>query len=183
MKQAKFTISEHFLQNTTAEWPEIWHVDVFWPLSELIRFWSVCWYSSFWHHFDLVKQVKFGIFRIFFRMHERNGLKFDMLMYPDHLRNWVHLGHGLLVSLFWRHFDLVKQVKCALSRHFRDIVWEEWAEISHVHLLSCDIPRNEKKRQILAHENHHYRVGGYPWLLCSQTFLVFSCDQAALWLV
>ena len=42
-------------------------------------------------------------------------------------------------SSFWHHCDLVKQVKCAVSRHFRDNVWEEWAEICHVH-----IPSNEK---------------------------------------
>ena len=37
---------------------------------------------------------------IFFRTHGRNGLKFDMLMYPDHICNWLHLGHRLLVSSF-----------------------------------------------------------------------------------
>ena len=40
VKQAKFAISGHFLESTREEWPQIWHVDVFWPPSEQIRFWS-----------------------------------------------------------------------------------------------------------------------------------------------
>ena len=31
------------------------------------------------------------------KMHERNGLQFGMLMYPDHLQNWLDYGHGLLI--------------------------------------------------------------------------------------
>ena len=38
-------------------------------------------------------------------MHGGNGLKFCMLMYLDHLQNWLVLGHGLLtfviLVLFW----------------------------------------------------------------------------------
>ena len=39
------------------------------------------------------------------RTHGRNGPKFYMLMYPDHLQNWLVYGHGLLIllilALFW----------------------------------------------------------------------------------
>ena len=39
------------------------------------------------------------------RTHEGNGLKFYMLMYLDHLQNWLVYGHGLLIflilALFW----------------------------------------------------------------------------------
>ena len=38
MKQAKFVISVHFLENTREEWPQIWHVDVFWSPSEQLDF-------------------------------------------------------------------------------------------------------------------------------------------------
>ena len=48
---------------------------------------------------------------IFWRTQGRNGLNFGMLMYPDHLQNLLNFGHGLLIFLFWHHFDLVKQVK------------------------------------------------------------------------
>ena len=66
------------IQHTNGEWPRIWHVDVFWPPSEQIRFWS-----------------RYMIFRT----HGRNGLKFDMLMYLDHLVNWLHSGHSQLIFL------------------------------------------------------------------------------------
>ena len=99
MKQAKFVISGYFLENIREEWPQIWLVDVSLPPSEQIRFWSRYLYSSFRCHFDLVKQFKLGVSGIFFRTHGRNGIKFDMLMHPDHLWNWLHSGHGLLVFL------------------------------------------------------------------------------------
>ena len=56
---------------------------------------------------------------------------------------------------FWYNFYLSKQVKCTVSRHFRDNVWEELDEI-------------------LAHEHYPATKRGYPWLLCSQTVLVKS---------
>ena len=33
------------------------------------------------------------------RMHGGNGLKFCMLIYPDHFQNWLYLGHALLIFL------------------------------------------------------------------------------------
>ena len=33
------------------------------------------------------------------KMHRGNGLKFCMLMYPDHLQNWLDLGYALLIFL------------------------------------------------------------------------------------
>ena len=48
-------------------------------------------------------------------------------------------------SSFWRHFYLVKQAKCAVSRHFRDNVWEELAEISHVHLYLVISPETKEE--------------------------------------
>ena len=39
------------------------------------------------------------------RTHGRNGLKINMLMYLDHLQNWLVYSHGLLIflilALFW----------------------------------------------------------------------------------
>ena len=66
-----------------------------------IRFWS--WSVDIPH---------FGVSRIFFRTHERNCLKFDMLMYPDHLWNWLHLGHGLLLFLILVPFWLSNHLAC-----------------------------------------------------------------------
>ena len=43
-----------------ASWPDIWHADVSWSPSELIRLWSqFVDFLKFWCCFDLVKQVKF----------------------------------------------------------------------------------------------------------------------------
>ena len=52
-----------------------------------------------------------------------------MLMYPNYLWTWLHFGHHLLLSSFWRNFDLVKQIEFAVSGHFLENPWEEWAEI------------------------------------------------------
>ena len=63
---------------------------------------TVCWYSSFWRHFDLVEQVKFGVSGIFFRTHGKNGLKFDILMYLDW--NWFTFGSW---SVGFPHFGTI----------------------------------------------------------------------------
>ena len=221
----RFAISEHFLANTIEEWPQIWHVNVFWSPSEQIRIfrdfpynaweelpkiwhvdvswppmelhlghaWSVgssfwhyfdflvkqvkCWvswkrkgrislklsmlmysdlpqsslhfghsllFSSFWHYFDLVKQVRFGGSGVFFKTHRRDSLIFDMLIYTDHLWNWLHLGHGVwvfpILQLFWLnetcHF-------CS----FQAFSWQCLGGMGRnlfFSSLSCDIPSNEK---------------------------------------
>ena len=47
------------------------------------------------------------------RTRGRSGLKFGMLMYPDHLQNWLDFGHGLLIfiifvmSALWFHANLI----------------------------------------------------------------------------
>ena len=44
-------------------------------------------------------------FQAFLRMRGSYGLKFDMLMYPDHFQNWLYFGHSLLIfhilATFW----------------------------------------------------------------------------------
>ena len=55
-------VSRHLLENPLRKWPDIWHADVSWSPSGLIRFWSqFVDFFSFWCYFDLVKQVKFGV--------------------------------------------------------------------------------------------------------------------------
>ena len=38
-------------------------------------------------------------------MHGGNGLKYGMLLYPDHIQNWLAYGYGLVIFLilvlFW----------------------------------------------------------------------------------
>ena len=39
VKRVKFEVSGHYLENARRDWPVIWHADVSWPPSELIRAW------------------------------------------------------------------------------------------------------------------------------------------------
>ena len=55
-------------------------------------------------------------------------------MYPEHLLNGLGFGHSLFILLTWRYFDLVKQVKFAISGHFLMNTWEEWPGIWQAHV-------------------------------------------------
>ena len=79
-------------------WPEILHADVYWPPSELIRLWSQ---SVDFPPFDATLTYWNGSNLAFpgisWRTHGGNGLKFCMLLYPDHLQNWLYYGYSLLI--------------------------------------------------------------------------------------
>ena len=88
------------------EWPEILHADVLWPPSELIILWSrSIHFPPFGATLTLWNGSNLGFPGISRRMHGGNGLKFCMLMYLDHLQNWLVHGYGLLLflilALFW----------------------------------------------------------------------------------
>ena len=111
-------------------------------------------------HID-TEQLSTGFLRylvIFFRMHTRNGLKFDMLIYREYLFNWLPFGHGLLIFLILAVFWLSEASQICGFHHFLENALDELAE------LILWYPK-KWKRQISAYEN-------YPWLPCSQTFLV-----------
>ena len=106
MKQVKFGVSGHFPENACRKWPEILHAVVSWPPSELISLWlqsvDFCNFGTIlteWNRSNL------GFPGISWRTHWANSLKFCMLMYPDHLHNWLDYGYGLLIFLisvlFW----------------------------------------------------------------------------------
>ena len=106
MKQAKFATSGHFLENAREEWPELWHADASWPPSEFFKFWP---WSLDFPHFGIIltkwNRSNLGFMALFFRMHGRNGSKFDMQMYPDCIFNCLHFSHGLwiflILTVFW----------------------------------------------------------------------------------
>ena len=56
---------------------------------------TVCW---FWCSFVLVKWLKFWVSRHFLENTEKNGMKSDMLMYPDH---WLDFDRGLLIFIIF----------------------------------------------------------------------------------
>ena len=99
-------VSVHFSDNTWREWPAMLHADVFWPPSELIcsRPGSVD-FSNFGTILTSWNGSNLGFPSISWRTHEGNSLKFCMLMYLDHLQNWLIYGHYLLsfliLALFW----------------------------------------------------------------------------------
>ena len=130
LKQAKFATSGHFLEKTREEWPELWHADVFSPPSELIIFWP--WSVNF-PHFGIIltwwNRLNLGFLAIFFRMHERNGLKFDMQMYPDCIFNCLHFDHGLLIFLILTVFWLSETSQICSLGHFLENAFEELAEL------------------------------------------------------
>ena len=51
VKRLKFWVFGHFLENAWREWPEILHVDVSWPPSELISLW---WWSVDFFNFGAI---------------------------------------------------------------------------------------------------------------------------------
>ena len=67
---------------------------------------TVCWFSSFiLVLFSFSDTGQIGGFRDFLEKTWEQWPKFDMLIYPDHLWNWLLFGHGLLISriiaAFW----------------------------------------------------------------------------------
>ena len=59
----------------------------------------------FWCYFNLVKLVKFGVSGHFL-VNSWKGLKFCLLMYHDHLQNWLDYGYSLLIFLIYMSFWL-----------------------------------------------------------------------------
>ena len=100
MKGVKFGVSGHFLKNAWKKWPEILHAGVFWPPTDTIRLWS--WsvdFSNFGVILSESNGSNLGFSGISWRTHWGNGLKFCMLMYPDHLQNLLDYGLWIFLIL------------------------------------------------------------------------------------
>ena len=69
----KFGISRPFLKISWEEWAEIWHADVSWPRSELIRFWSS---SVDFPHFTMCSVVPWAL--NFISWYSQNRVNFEM---------------------------------------------------------------------------------------------------------
>ena len=92
----------------------------------------VCWFFLFWHYFDLVKRVKFGVSGYFLEnaWREWPEIWYAAVSWPhsELIRLWLQSGD---FSNFWCYFDLVKRVKFGVSGHFPENAWREWPEILH----------------------------------------------------
>ena len=96
-----------------------WHVDVSWPPSE-VQNWldfslSLLIFPIFVAILTRWNGLKLRFLHIFLRPHGRNGLKFDMLMYPDYVPNWLCLGHSLVIFL------ILAQVSCSEGGQISDL--------------------------------------------------------------
>ena len=86
----------------------------------------VYWFSSFRHHFDLVKRVKFVVSKHFPANAWREWpeiLHADVSWPPSVLIRLY--SHGLSIFKFWLCFDLMKQVKFVVSGHFLKNAWRD----------------------------------------------------------
>ena len=75
-----------------------------------------------------MKQVRFPFLGISWRAQGRNGLKFVMLMYADHLQNWLNFVRGLLIFLILAPFWLSQTCQIWGFWDFLQNAWEEWAK-------------------------------------------------------
>ena len=100
-------VSGHLPENARRKWPEILHADVSWPSSEMINLWPQS--VDFFNFGTILTQwngSNLGFPGISRGTHGGNGLKFCMLMYLDHLENWLVYGHSLLIFLILALFCL-----------------------------------------------------------------------------
>ena len=125
------------------------NADVSWPPSELVTWWSrFVDFSYFGGSLTKWNGSKLWSPGFSWWRNWGNGLKFRMLIYLNHLQNWLDYGHSLLIFSFWRYFDLVKRVKFGVSGHFGYALWNFLimvpllTETVHIHdalgrVLSC----------------------------------------------
>ena len=105
-------------------------------------------------------------------MHGRNCLKFDMHMYPDCNFNCLHFGHGLLIFLILTVFWLSETSQIC---SFWVFSWECIGGIGWTNLVISEKNGKDNFQHI---EIIQSPSGGYPWLLCSQTF-----DSGEVWIM
>ena len=118
MKRVKFGVSGHFL-NAWREWPVILHAMLMYL--DLLQNWLVqghgllifiilalFWLSEtgqIWGSRAFPGKSNLGFPGISWKTHRGNGLKYGMLLYPDHLQNGLDYGNGLVIFLilvlFW----------------------------------------------------------------------------------
>ena len=104
------------------ERPDIWHAKCILATFRInYRLVTICWFSSLLVPFWLNEMVRFWVSSHFLGKHGRNVLKFGMLiMYADHLHNWLDYGHGLFNFSNFGELLLMKQVKYGLSGYFSE---------------------------------------------------------------
>ena len=68
---------------------------------------------------------------------------------------------------------------CAVSRHFRDNVWEEWAEISHIHLYLVLSPETKKATFSTCKLSGYWAGGILDCCVVSWSCTVVGCSDCS----
>ena len=100
-----------------------------------------------------------------------------MLVNSDHLENWLDSIRHLLIFLILAPFWLSERGQMCYFQAFSWQCIRGMGRSLSCSSLSCDIPRNEKGK-FWHMEIIQLPSGGYPWLLCSQPFLVFYTPRS-----
>ena len=132
MKRVKFGVSGHFPENLWRKWPKMLHVDVSWPPSELISLWlQSVYFSNFGAILTEWNGSNLGFPGISWRTHGGNDLRYCMLIYLDHLQNWLVYGHSLVILLILALFWLSETGQIWGSGYFPENAWRKWPQILH----------------------------------------------------
>ena len=117
MKQVKFGVSRHFVENTQEEWLEILHAGVVWPPSKLIDFGHGLFICLILTLSWLVKQVRFAVSIQAFSGECMGGMAWNLACW--YIQSTSRIDYIMIMVYwfysFWWYFDLVKQVKFAVS--------------------------------------------------------------------
>ena len=154
----------------------MWHIEVSWPPPQLIRFWL---WSVVFPHFGAIltwNRSNLQLPGIFLRTHGRNGLQFSMLMYHDHLHNWLCFGHLLIfyAILTWNKWNLEFSGN-SFTAHVRNGL------NTAVVLLSLGAVENSALVQRLSMSRTRPAIPSALLLLC--TFTIQTRLRAWLWTV
>ena len=97
-----------------------------------------------------------------------------MLLYPDHLQNWLDYGYDLVIFLILVLFDLVKLIKFDVSRHFLENPFSKWPDVLHA---DVSWPLSEVNRLWLQFVD----FSNFDAILGFTGILVALCGFSSLW--
>ena len=109
------------------EWPEIWHADVSWPPTELIRIWLWSVNCPYFGTICLTGIGQVWAFRAFPGEPIEEMVCWCILTTCKKFKFMVMAGR---FSKCWHYFDWLKRVKFLVSEHFSENACREWPGIS-----------------------------------------------------
>ena len=95
------------------------HVDVFWPTSALIRFWTRS--DDFGTNLTLWNMINFAVSQAFY-------WNDDIPAWPQ---NWLAFGLALSIVLIWKYFSLNDTGHICYLNCQVEIVWKAWPQLEY----------------------------------------------------